>query len=121
MYLTSSSNDYHVETELRTNLAWTKSEFKYNLDPREVQVWKINTSEHFSDLFKNHRSLLVEQEYLRARKYFRETTLKRFLTSRIVLKLLSAKYLSKPAETIQLSTDSLKPRVISDVNFKLNL
>jgi len=115
------SNSFNIQSESLPNVFWENYGDDSKLSSKDVHIWKIKISEHFNSLFKNYRFVLSEGEYKKAKKFYWEKDCKRYLTSRIILRKLLAKYLNKPAASLDFNSKDLKPCVVSELQLKYNL
>ena len=109
-----------IEGNLNSTTMW-ETYTDGSLATSEVHIWKVDIANSFNYLFRKYRSILNEQEYQKAKTYFKEQNVRNFLTGRIALKLLCSKYSGMPAYTIRFSADINKPRLLTPVTLKYNL
>lgn len=108
-------------------LAENDSEFRgieandeLNLGHFSVHIWNIEYSEHFHEMFRRFRSLMDKDEFAKAKRLFRANDLKRYLTGRIVLRILLGKYLKR--QPSEISYDSFNGKLyLKDSPLKFNL
>lgn len=91
------------------------------LDSSIVHVWSIEFHEHFHELFKRFRRQISPNEYDKAKRLHRANDIKRYLTGRIVLRILLGRYLPGNPSEILFRSDNGKLSVIgSPLKFNLS-
>lgn len=111
-----------IRTQFIPSIDWQKNEaFEDNDLTDAVHIWKIKVPEHFCSLFKEHRHILNDREYEKAKRYHWEDDFRSYLTGRIVLRILLSKYLSLTAANIEFGTFGKKPIMLNDQRIKFNL
>src|SRR5690606_31663161 len=81
------------------------------LDSSTIHVWNICFHEHFQELFKRFRSLISHDDYEKAKRLYRANDFKRYLTGRIVLRLLLGRYLACDSSNIDFAYFNGKPYI----------
>lgn len=115
------THNYSLQSESLSNVFWEKPINTPKLNPNDVHIWKVKVSDHYNYLFKNYRFVLNEDEYKKAKKFYREHDCKKYITGRIVLRKLLAQYLNKPAASLEFKLKGRKPCVVSERGLKYNL
>lgn len=78
------------------------------LDSSHVHVWSIEFPKHFHELFKSYRYLIGHDEFDRAKRLHWADDFKRYLTGRIVLRILLGRYLALHPSEILFGSDNGK-------------
>ena len=90
------------------------------LDSFNIHVWSIEFHDHFQELFKRFRNLISPEEYDKAKKLYWANDFKRYLSGRIVLRILLGRYLACSPEEITFNSHNGK-LCLSGSPLKFNL
>lgn len=104
-----------------TNINWSECTVDFPIGEKEVHVWKVGVAEHFHELFKKYRTILNADEITKAKAFYRADDFRRYITSKIMLRVLLSKYLSLPPSAIQFSNKKGKPTISSSLSLRYNL
>jgi len=117
----TTKNSLTIHTCFFPEVSWKNNELDYKLNIDEIHVWRIRVSEHFSDLFKEHRTILNKHDLDKASRFYWEEDFKSFLTGRIVLRILLGRYLNIAADKIEFDLTTNKPAIVPADLAKYNL
>lgn len=81
---------------------------KLVLNPSNIHVWSIGYTEHFHELFKNFRFLISQSEFDKAKRLHWANHFKRYLTGRVILRILLARYLNLSPSKILFNSNNGK-------------
>ena len=91
-----------------------------NLDHANIHVWSVDFLEHFHELFKEFRELISNEELGRAKRLYRANDFKRYLTGRMVLRILLGRYLKLNPSEFSFDSCNGKP-CLTNSPLKFNL
>lgn len=98
-----------------------EEERQLKLDSSNVHVWSIEYLEHFQELFKSFRYLVSLDEFEKTKRLYRANDFKRYITGRIILRILLGKYLERDPSGISFSSKNGKLRLLgSPLKFNLS-
>jgi len=110
-----------IHSDYNPNINWEKGGRDYNLHSTDAHIWTVRVPNNFNNLFREYRSILSEEEFFKAKAFYWEQDFKRYLTGRIVLRILLSKYLVKSINDIRFDLTSRKPTIFSNTPLKYNL
>jgi 4'-phosphopantetheinyl transferase len=110
----------HIRSKYDHNITWSTRKSDTILEQNKIHIWSVRVCEHFHDLFRRYRFLLREDDFDRIKNLYRADDVKKYLTSRIILRILAGRYLSLPPTRISFCSREGKPSLLG-VPLKFNL